>query len=91
MKLYNLTVCVESDTGFAKTEILTQQPEEAVLDCLLSYGTLTEPVAERLVLWGKELRALPCSTKFAAGLPGGGRMVVVGSERSPHQLALDEG
>lgn len=92
MALYNIEVFVESKSApLQRTEILTQQPEDCVLDVLLSFGNLPEPVLERLLIWGRELRALPSASKFSAGLPGGGKLIAVGSLRTPHQLALDEG
>lgn len=90
-KLYNIEVYVESDLGLQRTEILTQDPEYAVLDCLLSYGNLLPSVLERLLVWGQEVRALPCTSKFSAGLPSGGKLVAVGSARTQAQLQLDEG
>ena len=93
MKLYNVCVRIEGANGglIGKTEVVTGEPEDAVLDLLLSYGNLLPEVLDRLMKWGKELRAVPSTWLFRAGLPGGCILYATGNHRSLHQLQLDEG
>lgn len=90
MRLYNICIRIE-DTGLIdKTDVVTSDPEDAVLEVLLSYGNLMPSVLERLINWGKELRAVPSTWLFSAGLPGGCTLHATGSHRTAQQLALDE-